>query len=71
MSVLSDCYVILSGRPPLDFMVVDLVPCCVCFMLPMLVASSTPIHLLISWASIPGHPFRYPALAASIKVVLV
>ena len=31
-SVLSDCCVILSGSPRLDFMVVDLVPCCVCFM---------------------------------------
>ena len=31
-SVLSDCCVILAGRPHLDFMVVDFMPCCVCFM---------------------------------------
>ena len=31
-SVLSDCCVLLAGCPRLDFMVVDLVPCCVCFM---------------------------------------
>ena len=31
-SVQSDFCVILAGHPRLDFMVVDLVSCCVCYM---------------------------------------
>ena len=30
--VMYDCCVILAGCPRLDFMVADLVPCCICFM---------------------------------------
>ena len=30
--ILSDCCVILAGRPRLDFVVIDFMPCCVCFM---------------------------------------
>ena len=70
VSVLSDCYISLPGRPRIDLIVVDLVHFLICFMWPISVVYSTPINLLIVWASIPGHPFRYPVFADSIKVVL-
>ena len=54
----SDCCVCFDGLPRLDFLVVDLVPCCLCFMFPISVASSTATYLLIAASVKPGHTLR-------------
>ena len=54
----SDCCVCLDILPHIDLLVVDLVPCCFCFMCPISVASSTATYFLIAAAVKPGHPLR-------------
>ena len=52
----SDCCVCFDDLPRLELFVVDLVPCCFCFMCPISIASSTAIYLLIAAAVKPGYP---------------
>ena len=57
-AAVSDCCVCCDDLPRLDLFVVDCVPCCLCFMCPIFVASSTDTYLLIAAAIKPGHPLR-------------
>ena len=57
-AAVSDCCVCLDDLPRLEFVVVDWVPCCLCFMCPISVASSIDTYLLIAAAVKPGHPLR-------------
>ena len=56
-----------AGRPRLVVLVVDLDPAGCCRIWPILVASSTPMNLFIASAVKPGHPCKYPALAAAAR----
>ena len=69
-AAVSDCCVFFDGLPCLDLLVVDLVPCCFCFMCTISVAYSTAIYFLVAAAVKPGKPLRQPAVAASISVLL-
>ena len=64
----SFCWVVCRGLPRLDVFVVERVPLGAWRRCPASVASSTLILLLIASAVKPGHPWRYPALAAAINV---
>ena len=55
-AAVSDCCVCFDGLTRLDLLVVDLVPCCFCFMCPIPVAYSTDTYLLIDAALKPGNP---------------
>ena len=57
-AAVSYCCVCFDSLPGIDLLVVDLVPCCFCFMYPISVASSTATYLLIPAAVKPGHPLR-------------
>ena len=54
----------------MDWVVVDLEPAGVFLMWPASVASSIFMNLLILSFVKPGKPFRYPAFAAAIRVLL-
>ena len=58
---------VFFGRPRLDVLWVERTPFCVCFMCPISVAYSMPMYFWMSFALRPGHPRRYPALAAAIS----
>ena len=46
------------GRRLFDLRELDQIPCCICFMWPISLASSMAMNLLMDVVVIPGHPLR-------------